>query len=385
MNGTSAVTAENRKAGFDRLSPLFAVRDDLLKICTPLAPLTLSTGEAVGAVAAQDIFPSHAMPSQIIALRDGYAVASYETLGASPYTPILRLEAPIWVESGKALPQGTDAVLPPHALLTENLPVEILKQAAPGESVRGSGSDLATETPLLFKGSRIEAWHLPLLKAAGITEIAVQQPYVQIFIRDDHAKTDLCGTSLKALAEQCGARVEIACVPMNNAATFSKWLAASEANLVFSIGATGLGETDCAAEALRLAGMLLHHGIALHPAETAGCGSLSKGPSKTPVILAPGRFEGAFAIWLALVRPLLFHFTQRQPVGETLPLARKITSDPGIADLVLLHRSEGASHWEPIATGDIPWRAILQAEAFHILPPESEGYAAGEPLCAELL
>jgi len=379
------VHAENRKAGFEKLSPLFAVRDDLLKICTPLVPLTFSLAETVGAIAAQNIFSARTMPPQAIALRDGYAVASYETLGASPYTPILKLETPKWVESGEPLPQGTDAVLPPHAVLAGNLPVEILKQAAPGDGMRGEGADFDTTTPLLAKGCRVEAWHLPLLKTAGVTEVAVLQPHVQILIRDDHAKTDLCGISLKTLAEQSGARAEIACVPMNNAAALAKWLAASEADLVLSIGATGLGETDCAADALQQAGTLLHHGIAFHPVETAGCGFVSKDAAKIPVILAPGRFESVFAIWLAVVRPLLFHLTQREPARETLPLARKITSDPGIADLVLLHKSEDASLWEPLATGDIPWWAIMKAKAFHILPPESEGYAAGEPLCAELL
>jgi len=325
------------------------------------------------------------MPPQAVALRDGYAVASFETLGASPYTPILQLEVPTWVESGETLPQGMDAVLAPHAVQTESLPVEILKQAAPGENVRGQGSDFDKDIALLRQGCRIEALHLPLLKAAGITHIEVFQPHVQIFIRNDCAENDISGAYLKALAEQCSAKAEIASAPMNDATAFAKVLSASEADLVLSLGATGLGETDCAAEALHQAGTLLHHGTAFHPAETAGAGYISKEGGKTPVILAPGRFESAFAIWLALVRPLLMHLIQREPAHETLPLARKITSDPGIADLVLLQRSEDACHWEPLATGDIPWSAIVRAEAFHILPPDSEGYAAGEALRAELL
>jgi len=381
------VTDNKRKAGFDRLSPLFAGRDDLLTLCAPLAPLTFTIEEAVGTIAVQDIFPSRSMPPDAIALRDGYAVASFETLGASPYTPILKLEPPKWVESGEALPQGMDAVLAPHAVQTESLPVEILKQAAPGESVRGQGSDFDKDIALLRQGCRIEALHLPLLKAAGLTHIEVFQPRVQIFIRDDCAENDISGAYLKALAEQCGAKAEIVSAPMNDATAFAKGLSASKADLVLCLGATGLGENDHSAKALHQAGVLLHHGIAFQPAETAGCGYVSKGETSFPVILAPGRFESAFSIWLALVRPLLSHLTQREPKRETLPLARKITSDPGIADLVLLHRSatDTGLCWEPLATGDIPWSAIAKAQAFHILPPDSEGYAVGEMLCVELL
>jgi molybdopterin biosynthesis enzyme len=74
--------------------------------------------------------------------------------------------------------------------------------------------------------------------------------------------------------------------------------------------------------------------------------------------------------------------------GETLPLARKVVSDPGLSDLVLLRRAkaaDGSGVWEPLATGDIPFAAIAHADAWLLVEPESEGYAAGRMIFARYL
>jgi hypothetical protein len=67
----------------------------------------------------------------------------------------------------------------------------------------------------------------------------------------------------------------------------------------------------------------------------------------------------------------------------TLPLARKISSGPGIADVVLLRQID--DHWMPLAVGDLSLQHLAQADAWLAVPGDSEGYAAGHPCAAYLL
>ena len=50
----------------------------------------------------------------------------------------------------------------------------------------------------------------------------------------------------------------------------------------------------------------------------------------------------------------------------TLPLARKIASSVGIAEIVLLEREDGA--WMPLAVGDMSLDAIARADAWLLVP-----------------
>ena len=67
----------------------------------------------------------------------------------------------------------------------------------------------------------------------------------------------------------------------------------------------------------------------------------------------------------------------------TKPLARKIASSVGIAEIVLLEDKDGG--WLPLSVGDLPFTAIAQAHAWLVVPGPSEGYAAGTPVDAYVL
>ena len=67
----------------------------------------------------------------------------------------------------------------------------------------------------------------------------------------------------------------------------------------------------------------------------------------------------------------------------TLPLARKIASQVGIAEIVLLEREDGA--WITLAVGELSLYAIARAEAWLLVPGGSEGFAAGTLVDAYML
>jgi molybdopterin biosynthesis enzyme len=84
------------------------------------------------------------------------------------------------------------------------------------------------------------------------------------------------------------------------------------------------------------------------------------------------------------VLPVIDRLSARRPRRSvTLPLARKIASHVGIAELALLVEEQGT--WLPIATGDWPLRAVASAEAWLLIPGGTEGFAAGTPVDAYLM
>jgi molybdopterin biosynthesis enzyme len=103
----------------------------------------------------------------------------------------------------------------------------------------------------------------------------------------------------------------------------------------------------------------------------------------TPVIVVPGAPDQALAVWWTIVLPVLDRLGERQRGTLSLPLARKIASGVGVAEIVLLQRSDET--WTPLAIGDLPLQSVARADAWLLVPGGSEGYAAGTPAKAYLL
>ena len=151
-------------------------------------------------------------------------------------------------------------------------------------------------------------------------------------------------------------------------------------DLLLSVGGSGVGRTDAAVTALAMRGEVFAHGIALQPGRTSAVGRVGK----TPVVLLPGAPDQAFAAWWTLALPALDRLSGRRPRKTlNLPLARKIASSVGIAEIVLLERKQGV--WITLAAGELSLDAIARAEAWLAVPGGSEGFAAGTPVDAYML
>ncbi|MGC1552059.1 MAG: molybdopterin-binding protein, partial [Bradyrhizobium sp.] len=91
----------------------------------------------------------------------------------------------------------------------------------------------------------------------------------------------------------------------------------------------------------------------------------------------------ALAGWWTLVLPVLDRLSGHLHPTTTLPLARKISSSVGIAEIALLERTDGA--WMPLAIGDLSLERIVRADAWLAVPDSSEGFATGTPVDAHML
>lgn len=302
---------------------------------TPVPAEWTETGAALGLVLAEDLCLPQDMPQVSEALRAGLAVAALDLVGAGHGTPV-PLTSPVRVVPGAGLPPGTDAVLPEDGTETVAGWCEAVRPISPGEGVRRAGHDGQAGEVIARAGTRLAARHALIALQAGIARIAVRRPRVAVGLNDP-AQT--------AFAQG--------------------WVAALGACVVS--GPADLTLRTASDHAPRLA---------LAPAETAW---LARGDAGL-VLTVPARFDGMVAACLALGLPALARLTGATPVARTLPLARKLTSTVGLSDLVLL--AQDAGRWWPQPAGLLTLSGLAAAEAFAILPPESEGLPAGAPLAA---
>ncbi len=140
--------------------------------------------QSLGRVTAEPVVARLSSPNYYAAATDGLALASHETLGASPESPV---SLPIgrdlsFVDTGSPMPAGSDTVVPIfHLRLQGDQSVQVLKPSAPWRNVRPIGEDLAAGEVILPKGHRIRSLDLSALIAGGIRELKVQtEPRVHV-------------------------------------------------------------------------------------------------------------------------------------------------------------------------------------------------------------
>jgi molybdopterin biosynthesis enzyme len=95
------------------------------------------------------------------------------------------------------------------------------------------------------------------------------------------------------------------------------------------------------------------------------------------VLVLPGRVDAALAAFLSVGDALMTRLTgARTPKpGTHVRLAKKVTSTIGLSEIIFVrHTDDGV---EPLGTGFFPLQALARASGWILVPPASEGLAAG--------
>ncbi|GGK45106.1 hypothetical protein [Salinarimonas ramus] len=324
------------------LTPLDDALALWLEEVRPVATSERAPQEALGATLARDVVVEADVPARAIARRAGFAVAAADTIGASPYAPAPCLVPPARLAAGEALPTGCDAILRDDALSDGPIP-EILAEVAPGTDVRRAGEEARAGTLLMPAGHRLRASDVSVLAALGIDRVAVSRPRVR-----------LDGLALLApLVAAFGGEVA----------------AAGDADLVLARGGGGEGET------------MLVDGLALAPGETT---HLARDANGMPVARLPALDGDALGAALALLPPALAALCgARVPTPLQVRLGEALTSVVGLSEIALLLREGDV--WRVLAVGDLALAAYARADAYALVPPQAEGYGAGETIEARPL
>jgi molybdopterin biosynthesis enzyme len=361
------------------LTSLDATLAALLAGIEPVAPVELPLTEVSGCIAAE-LPPLKALPAFDIAAVDGWAFASRDLVGASPYSPLALTGSPVWVEAGDRMPEGYDCVIDPDLVEQTGGLAQVSAEAIPGQGVRRTGGDIAEGSPVIAAGRRIRVLDLLTARAAGLDTVAVRRPRLRLINIQATAGTTVTAQLIAESARATGAEVIQVEAGGRDAKSIATALDAEPCDLLITVGGTGVGRTDATIEALALRGELLAHGIALRPGRTAAIGRIAG----RRVIALPGAPDQALAAWWTLALPVLDRLSgSEKRRTTTLPLARKIASSVGIAEIVLLGKVDDT--WMPLAIGDLSLQTIARADAWLAVPGASEGYAAGTPVSAYMI
>ena len=358
------------------LTPLDTVLAALLRGVDPVAVEELPLIEAAGCVSAgMPLLP--ARPRRDVAAVDGWALSASDLVGASSYSPLLLAGLPVWVEAGDVMPAGCDCVLDVDAVEVSGPLAQVLAEGIPGQGVARAGSDIAENAPAAATGCLVDAAALLLARVAGADKLSVRRPRLRI-VNVPGATVTL--QMIADLASAAGLAVSTHEAASRDEISIVELLDVSACDLLLTIGGSGLGRADATVTALAGCGAALVHGLALRPGRTAAAGRLGN----VPVVALPGSPAQAFAVWSALVLPLIERMSARRPRrAVTFPLARKIASSVGIAEVALL--AEEHKTWMPLAMGEWPLHAIGRSDAWLLIPASHEGFAAGEPIGAYLM
>ncbi|MBV9530991.1 MAG: molybdopterin-binding protein [Bradyrhizobium sp.] len=360
------------------LTPLDVALGAVLSGLKPLAVVELPLREAMGCVTAE-LPPLKAYPPHDVAAADGFALRSRDVVGASSYTPVpLRMPA-VWVEAGDRVPEGCDCVIDVDSIEVTGPIPQVLTEAIPGQGLRRTGGDIA-DGFVVAPGSRFGPLDILVARAAGLEKMRVRRPKLGV-LNVPAAEGEVATAQLICeCARSASAEVVYAEVASRDAASIGEGLAAEACDLLVTIGGCGVGRTDASVVALAQRGEVIAHGIALRPGRTSALGWIGN----TPVIALSGSTDQALAAWWTLALPVVDRLSGRQPRQTiVLPLARKIASSVGIAEIALLGRKHDT--FVPLALGDLSFETIVNAQAWLTVPGSSEGYAAGAPVAAYML
>ena len=361
------------------LTPLEVMLAALLRRIEPVAPVGLPLADALGCVAA-DMTPLDACPARDIAASDGFALRSRDLVGASSYSPLPLAKPPAWVEAGDALPDQCDCVVDADLVDRTGPMPQVLTDAIPGQGVRRIGGDIAEAHQVIRAGAPIRPLDLLVARAAGLQELKVRRPRLRVVNIPASSGEAATAQLISETARAAGAGVVSIEAAGRDAASIARAFDAGGCDVLVTTGGSGVGRTDAAVMALAARGEVVAHGIALQPGKTCAVGRIGK----IPVIALPGAPDQALAAWWTLALPVLDRLSGLRPRRVvTRPLARKIASSVGIAEIVLLEKAAGA--WMPLAVGDLSLDAIAGADAWLVVPGGSEGFAAGTPVDAYML
>jgi molybdopterin biosynthesis enzyme len=221
-------------------------------------------------------------------------------------------------------------------------------------------------------GERLRLTDVAAFAATGIARLTVREPRVRVL--------PLRGTNIVlATARLIAGDIERhgGLVKLDDAARdFGTVLAAENTDALVVIGGTGSGRNDNGVFTMARECELALHGIALTPGETAALGFA--GPR--PILLLPGRLDAALAVWLTVGRRVLERLAagNNHDTIEPLPLARKVASTVGLAEVVPVRRVDNKA--EPLASKYLSLSSLTRSDGWVLVPAESEGYPAGTPV-----
>jgi molybdopterin molybdotransferase len=337
------------------LMPLLEMEQLIAERITPVTETELvPLRSARGRVTAADVIAPVDLPPFDNSAVDGYAVR-HADLAADGDTTLKvsgRLTAgaradhalgpkqAIRIFTGAAMPAGADTVFMQEDVTADGDSVTVPKGLKPGSNRRLAGEDVAKGRVVLPAGTVMEAQHIALLAALGLTEIDVRRRLkVAIFSTGDEvvepgaargqaAIYDANRYLLSALLEHLGAVVTDLGILADEPGELARALAKAAAwhDLVITSGGVSTGEADHVRGAVEKIGKLVFWRVAIKPGRPVAMGVIRAAPRKDYAANSgaafcglPGNPVAVFVTFVRVVKPLLLRLSGARP-QTLLPL-----------------------------------------------------------------
>ena len=315
-------------------------------------------GERITPVAQVERVPLHGARDRIVALDikapvdlppfdnsavDGYAVRHADLQPGSDTTLtisgrltagaranlVLKPGEAIRIFTGAAMPAGADTVFMQEDVKVEGNRVTVPKGLKSGANRRLAGEDVPAGTTVLPVGTVLDAQHIALAAALGITEITVRRRInVALFstgdevvepgaARSDVAIYDSNRVLLIELLERLGAVVTDLGILADDPEKLSGKLrdAAASHDLVVTSGGVSTGEADHMRGAVERVGKVVFWRVAIKPGRPVAMGVIraGNGSESAAFVGLPGNPVAVFVTFVRVVKPLLRRLSGAQP------------------------------------------------------------------------
>lgn len=380
------------KPGFGRLATLGEVFDILYANVPALQAETLGLRSAAHRTLAADVVSEIDVPHFTKAAMDGYAVRAEDTFGASDASPrplrVIQSVMPgdiargrvstgecVEIGTGAPLPEGADAVvMVEYTEPSQGAEVHVRKGVSPRENVVEIGSDIVRGATVLKAGTYLEARHLGVLAAIGVTDISVRRRMrVALFSTGPELVPaggaigpgqifDINTYTLEAALEAEGCEVvDFGLVPDDRSRlddTLKK--AIDSCDLVLLSGGSSLGGGDLVGEAFEEVGKMLVHGVAVKPGKPVVIGLAGN----KLLIGLPGYPMSALSDYYIFVQPFLRRASGRVSAASFVEatLSRKHPSTVGRYEFLPVRLDGGEAI--PLTKGSSAISALAEADGF---------------------
>jgi molybdopterin molybdotransferase len=322
FSGPLMPLAEMEKLIAERVAPVAETERVLLR-------------DARGRITAADVRAPIDLPPFDNSAVDGYAVRHVD-LAADADTPLtiagrltagkradiaMKVREAIRIFTGAAMPQGADTVFMQEDVRVEGDRVIVPRGLKRGANRRLAGEDARKGNVVLPAGTVLEAQHVALAAAVGITEIEVRRRLkVAVFStgdevvepgapRDVAAIFDSNRYLLAALLTRLGAEVTDLGILADDRYELVNALAAAAAahDLVLTSGGVSTGEADHVRAAVERIGSLVFWRVAIKPGRPVAMGVIRGTDEDDGAVFAglPGNPVAVFVTFVRVVKPLL--------------------------------------------------------------------------------
>jgi len=331
------------------LLPLHEMERLIGERITPVAETErIALRNARGRVTAADLKAPVNLPPFDNSAVDGYAVrhADLNPKGDTKLVIASRLTAgkradmalkagqAVRIFTGAAMPAGADTVFMQEDVTAQGDHVTVPRGLKLGANRRLAGEDAPAGKVVLPAGTVLEAQHIALAAALGLTEVDVRRRLkVAIFSTGDEvvepgakrggaAIYDANRYLLSALLERLGALVTDLGILADDPAELARALAKAAVwhDLVITSGGVSTGEADHVRGAVERIGSLVFWRVAIKPGRPVAMGVIRAAPRKdyaahsgAAFVGLPGNPVAVFVTFVRVVKPLLLRLAGALP------------------------------------------------------------------------